>query len=148
MQGDTLQNVAHQLDKILETGYYSFTLSIDGEAQIGLVYTPSANQTTSMEESTEDGPPTGGRTFVSQSSRVEQKPGDLEGGKGPKQEQWNSEQIGDFVRKLGFMDTEKEGGEKIKHFRHISAVSTIIVYVWCIRIFFSQSPKLEYLHTA
>ena len=40
-----------------------------------------------------------------------------------KLEQWNSEQIRDFVRKLGFMDTRGEGGEKIKHFRHISSVS-------------------------
>ena len=45
-----------------------------------------------------------------------------------KPEQWNSEQIGDFVRKLGFMDTRDEGGEKIKHFRHISSVS--ITSVW------------------
>ena len=41
----------------------------------------------------------------------------------PKLEQWNSEQIRDFVKKLGFLETEKEEGEKIKHFRQISAVS-------------------------
>ena len=35
---------------------------------------------------------------------------------------WNSEQINDFVRKLGFLDTEKEGGDKIKHFLHINEV--------------------------
>ena len=39
-------------------------------------------------------------------------------------EQWNTEQIGDFVRKLGFLDKEKdkEGGDKIKHFLHINEV--------------------------
>ena len=39
-------------------------------------------------------------------------------------ERWNTEQIGDFVRKLGFLDKEKdkEGGDKIKHFLHVSEV--------------------------
>ena len=39
-------------------------------------------------------------------------------------ERWNTEQIGDFVRKLGFLDKEKdkEGGDKIKHFLHINEV--------------------------
>lgn len=45
-----------------------------------------------------------------------------EGG-GRNLERWNSEQINDFVRKLGFLDTEKAGGEKIKHFLHINEVS-------------------------
>ncbi len=34
----------------------------------------------------------------------------------------NIEQVKDFVRKLGFMDKEKEGGDKIKHFLHLSQV--------------------------
>ena len=38
-------------------------------------------------------------------------------------EMWNAEQINDFVRKLGFLDTEKEGGDKIKDFLHINEVS-------------------------
>lgn len=38
-------------------------------------------------------------------------------------EMWNAEQISDFVRKLGFLDTEKEGGDKIKDFLHINEVS-------------------------
>ena len=39
-------------------------------------------------------------------------------------ERWNTEQIGDFVRKLGFLDKEKdkEGGDKIKHFLHVNEV--------------------------
>ena len=35
---------------------------------------------------------------------------------------WNREEIGDFVRKLGFMDKDK-GGDKIKHFLHLNQVS-------------------------
>ena len=39
-------------------------------------------------------------------------------------ERWNTEQIGDFVRKLGFLDKEKDKGEgdKIKHFLHVNEV--------------------------
>ena len=35
---------------------------------------------------------------------------------------WNSEHISDFVRKLGFLDMEKEGGDNIKHFLHVNEV--------------------------
>ena len=38
------------------------------------------------------------------------------------EQRWNSEQISDFVRKLGFLDTEKEGGEIIKRFLHLNSV--------------------------
>ncbi len=37
-------------------------------------------------------------------------------------ESMNIDQVKDFVRKLGFMDKEKEGGDKIKHFLHLSQV--------------------------
>ena len=119
MQGDTLQNVAKELDIILKTGSYSFKLPIDGAVQMTLDYTPSPSQSTSIT----DGKTSGSHSIVSQTEpKVEgiaYKP--------PKQEQWNYEQIGDFVRKLGFMDTEKEGGERIKHFRHISGVSKLLM---------------------
>ena len=35
---------------------------------------------------------------------------------------WNSDQIGDFVRKLGFMDKEKEVEDQVKDFLHLSQV--------------------------
>ena len=42
-------------------------------------------------------------------------------------ERWNTEQIGDFVRKLEFLDKEKdrEGGDKIKHFLYINEVISL-----------------------
>ena len=40
-----------------------------------------------------------------------------------RREKWNREQIGDFVRKLGFLDKDKEGGDRIKHFLRLSQVS-------------------------
>ena len=42
-------------------------------------------------------------------------------------QRWNSEQISDFVCKLGFLDTKKEGGDKIKHFLHINEVVCVCV---------------------
>ncbi len=128
-QGDTLQNVAKELDKVLETGYYSFKLPTDGEAQMILEYVPSTSQTSNtFEEGVDGGTTVRSRASSSHTSKLEPQTSDLERGisKRSKPEQWNSEQIGDFVRKLGFMDTEREGGEKIKHFRHISSVSTIL----------------------
>ena len=126
LQGDTLQNVAHQLDEIYETGHYLFKLPIDGEAELSLKYTPSAHQTSSIEWSTES--ETGSTSGVSIMTSGERKSNDLvvdSGGESPIVEQWSSEQIGDFVRKLGFMDSEKERGKKIKNFRYISTVSFI-----------------------
>lgn len=111
----------------METGSYSFILPIDGEAQLILECVPSSStQGSSFEEGVDSGTTIRTQATSTQSNRTaEPRTGELEGiaGKKTKQEQWNSEQIGDFVRKLGFMDTKKEGGEKIKHFRHISSVS-------------------------
>ena len=46
-------------------------------------------------------------------------------------QRWNSEQISDFVRKLGFLDTEKEGGHDIKHFLHVNEVCVCWVCDFC-----------------
>ena len=130
-QGDTLQNVAMELGKVMDTGYYSFKLPTDGEAQMILEYIPSSIQTSNtFEEGVDGGTTVRSRASSSQISKLETQISDLERGmsKRSKPEQWNSEQIGDFVRKLGFMDTEREGGEKIKHFRHISSVSMILYH--------------------
>ena len=40
----------------------------------------------------------------------------------PTETQWNEEAIGDFVRKLGFLDAEGEVEYKINHFLHINQV--------------------------
>ena len=56
-----------------------------------------------------------------------------------RKEKWNLEQIGDFVRKLGFLDEQREeGGVKIKHFILLNQVYLILFtyvsshYVMCI----------------
>ena len=91
MQGDTLQNVAQQLDQILQTGRYTYVLHQESQFQMLLEYNPSST--------------------LSRSSA-----------KASKIEKLNTDQIDDFLRKLGFMDREKEGGEKMKNFKHLSVV--------------------------
>ena len=39
------------------------------------------------------------------------------------EQRWNDEQIADFVRKLGFLDAKKEGGDEIRKFLHLDSVS-------------------------
>ena len=39
-----------------------------------------------------------------------------------RKERKNAEQINDFLRKIGFVDSEKEGGDFIKQFLHLSQV--------------------------
>ncbi len=45
-----------------------------------------------------------------------------------KPKRWNSEKISDFVRKLGFMDTSSEEGDKIERFRDINEVSSCLIW--------------------
>ena len=40
-------------------------------------------------------------------------------------QRWKREQISDFVLKLGFLDSEKEVGDTIRHFLHINEVCVI-----------------------
>ena len=102
-QGDTLENVAMELDAIITTGNYLF-LTLDtssSRAELMLEYIPSHKS-----------PPTPSFPSIQLSD--------------PELvviiQRWNSEQINDFVRKLGFLDREKEGGDKIKHFLHVNEV--------------------------
>lgn len=37
----------------------------------------------------------------------------------------NSEQIRDFVRKLGFLDKDQKGGDRVKNFLYLSQVNYI-----------------------
>ena len=101
-QGDTIVNVATELDCIIATGNYLFLTPENGsEAELILEYNPS-------------------HQFFPPSSF---QPPSLKDSEAVVSMQcWNSEQIGDFVRKLGFLDTEKEGGDEIKHFLHVNEV--------------------------
>ena len=118
-QGDTLENVAKQLDCITTTGNYLFLTSdtTSSGALLNLEYSPSQHSSL----------------------------------KDPVNVQcWNSEHINDFVRKLGFLDTEKEGGYKIKHFLHINEVcisfGTVIMSIRIIRLFSDSCCKMTCVH--
>ena len=105
-----------------------FKLPQDSAPQMLFEYIPSSTQPASLEEMV-DGGGTGltaggnAKTVSRHSTRLDSR-GEQDGeqGKASKLERWNQEQIADFARKLGFIDTEKEGGEKIKHYRHIGDV--------------------------
>ena len=112
-QGETIENVANELDHILDTGIFNFTFSSDesSTADIILVYQPSQPVTAQPDTDSigslgdrERSPLDRGSTLI-----VDQH--------------WNSEHIADFVRKLGFLDTEREGGDRIKFFIHLNSVS-------------------------
>ena len=48
------------------------------------------------------------------------------------EQKWSNEQIGDFVRKLGFLDAEGSDGDKINQFLHLNQVC---VFVWCVAMY-------------
>ena len=43
-----------------------------------------------------------------------------------KEETWDSEQIGAFARKLGFLDSKKADGEMVKLFLHVNEVCDLL----------------------
>lgn len=114
--------MANELECIINTGLYIFTLSSGasgGEANMMLEYVPSAQPTLPpISHMDEGGAP---RTLPNSGSYHES--GLANGAHvASRKENRNREQINDFVRKLGFLDTQREGGGQIKHFLHINEV--------------------------
>ncbi len=105
LQGDTLQGVSTELRCILNSGYYTFVYSASSTplksdfGSIQLHYVPHSSLYQNV-----------GEVGVSPSL--------------PTEDRWNEEAIGDFVRKLGFLDSEGEAGSDISHFLHINQVHT------------------------
>ena len=107
-QGNTFENVAKDLEYIVNTGCFKFEFgereADNREGRLLLEYKspiPTLQQITTISQ--------------------------LEGSEKESEvifqvKSMNIEQVKDFVRKLGFMDKEKEGGDKIKHFLHLSQV--------------------------
>ena len=115
--------MANELECIITTGLFIFTLSSGGasggEASMALQYVPSAQSVfppiTQVEE--------GGTPRTLPNSGNYHESGLSNGAHGANRtENWNREQINDFVRKLGFLDAQREGGDQIKHFLHINEV--------------------------
>ena len=110
LQGDTLQNVANDLKRIFETGHFSFIIpeNIADAGRVELRYTPASKRAAKV------------LSEEKHSSGLEEKVSVNE-------ETWDSEQTGAFARKLGFLDSEKAGGELVKQFLHANEVYVIYV---------------------
>lgn len=103
LQGDTLQGVSTELRCILASGYYTFLYSASS--------TPLNNVCGSMQ-----------LHYIPHSS-LYQNVGEVgESPSKPTEDRRNHEAIGDFVMKLGFLDSEGEAGSDISHFLHINQV--------------------------
>ena len=108
LQGDTLQNVANDLKGIFQTGRFSFIIpeNIADPGKVELRYTPASKRAAKVLGTEQNS--------VAFEEEV-------------KEETWDSEQTGAFARKLGFLDSEKAGGELVKPFLHANEVCVIYV---------------------
>lgn len=117
LQGDTIQNVANDLERVLETGCYSFNIpeNVADLGELQLRYKPSSKRTPPE-------PPNEEKSLVVFDE----------------EETWDSEQIDGFARKLGFLDSKKADGEMVQSFLHVNEVcdfnftfGIIIFSVYC-----------------
>ena len=134
LQGDTLESVAKELKSIIESGIYTFHLAEEDENGINRDYMLLEYQPASTLFTGSSSNPATSQQIVknpqendSESEVISAEPPEYLlqfEQKHSQKEKWNLEQIGDFVRKLGFLDEnkEEEGGVKIKHFLHLNQV--------------------------
>ena len=101
MQGDTFENIANDLDCVVKTGTYIFTTTHE-----------TLNYTMLLHYNIPSQPHT---------SQNQKLPSEVE------IEKWNIDQIGEFVRKLGFLDRDKGGGDQLKCFLKINEVSFLFL---------------------
>ena len=109
-----MQNVASDLQRIFQTGHYNFIIpeNMADPGKVLLMYKPSTKQTLVVNAEI---------PVEEQSSVIHQKDESV------KTEIWDREQASTFVRKLGFLDSEKTGGAMVKPFLHINEVCCVSV---------------------
>ena len=109
LQGDTLQNVANDLKGIFQTGHFSFIIpeNIADPGNVELRYTPASKRAAKV-------------LGVEKHSLAPEEEVSF------KEEMWDSEQTGAFARMLGFLDSEKGGGELVKPFLHANEVYDLL----------------------
>ena len=108
-----MENVAKELECIMDTGSYTFHLGVDSGVELGEDLGGGVKGQLYLEF----------EPFSTSSKSIGGSHNGLSGSmKGPRRERKSREQINDFLRKLGFMDKEKEGGDLIKQFLHLSQV--------------------------
>ena len=123
-----MQNVAGDLDKIFQTGHYNFLIpeNVAEPGKVELVYKPSTRLS---------------RVLNAEIHSEEETSGIRQKGNSLKAEIWDCEQTRTFVRKLGFLDSEKAGGE-MKPFLHINEVCCVPfkhMYINCLIMLFHNS---------
>ena len=113
--------MAKELGSIIKTGSYFFHIS-SSVAKLVLEYipfVPSSNPSCSLKDPGEVPHQTQRTTLQLETDTKHENEETL----AVNVQHWNSEQIDDFVHKLGLLDMEKEGEDnKIKHFLHINEV--------------------------
>jgi len=108
---------------VLSTGYYQFIFAASPTGvspTIQLKYLPTATPASPSEVGGEAAVHPGGDV-------VEQK--------------WKSEQIGDFVRKLGFLDAEGSDGDQINRFLYLNQVCVCVCLHVCVCVCVSVSLR-------
>ena len=106
--------MAEDLQSILSSGLYLFIIpdSVDSPVQMQLQYRPSTSS-----------------LHLQQAVGQSQEIGSTERADQHVHETWDGKQIANFARKLGFLDSEKEGGRMVKPFLLINDVSfQILLY--------------------
>jgi len=116
-QGDTLENVSKELDCIMSTGYFELIVQPkrSSKSKVLLHYQPFKElyRRKHMHRETYEG-----ESIDSNASNT--PPGSFRN-KSCLPEVWNSEQINEFVRKLGFLEAQKVE-QPVKRFQQLNQV--------------------------
>ena len=153
LQGDTVENVSEELECIMKTGYFELIITptdtslmdtnLDSGCKMILYYEPikelfdrkfrkrGASESTSSDVSmVSSPPPPPSPYFQKQASYLP--------------ETWNREQIDDFVRKLGFLETQKadqsekpvaeaqKPEQRVKAFQQLNQVCVVCMHCVCV----------------
>ena len=120
----------------MNTGKFQFQLS-NNQYDIHLIYQPSFPGTTASDvllEESKEKLDAASKLNTSPTIRSSPQPITIDANQEESsfpmavesiEQRWTGEQIGDFVRKLGFFHKEKDGGDEIKQFLHLNSVSII-----------------------
>ena len=145
-QGDTIENVANELQHILSTGIYHFQLATDSNIlliyqtmQMVRTHRRTGSNAQPLEESGEGGSNGHKHGLITlptvypsplPSTLDVKKEEPFANTMGYIEQRWSIEQIADFVRKLGFLDTKQQGGDTIRKFLHLNSVSIVLFFVF------------------
>ena len=121
---DTLENVSHDLKCIFKTGYYHFvSTTSDGRNSIQLRLDYQVESATKRQPRVVQQDSTSAGLVLDHKVEDPSQPDKMETLQ-TVLERWGSEQITDFVRKLGFVESNDDE-EQIHHFLILNEVGTV-----------------------